>query len=232
MILAQLVKHRLKHGDDTELYRIQARDSIKWMESRGVCFGPGTTVLDIGCGLGVFGGMLIGRGCTVEFADFSNGLLPELAGNKFHAVDLNYNSLITLGQFDVVICSNVLEHLHNPTFLLSNLPSAMKADGCFYLSWTNWLSPWGGHEFSPFHYLGTVLGPHLFDVFSKKRFHVVLGNLFPTYIGAILRFIKKDKKLRIFNLAPRYYTELSWISRIPILREFLSWNCVIFGAKQ
>ena len=31
--------------------------------------------------------------------------------------------------------------------------------GVVFLSWTTWLSPWGGHETSPWHYLGAPCGP-------------------------------------------------------------------------
>ena len=75
MILPQLLWRFVQHRDDPEFYRMQAVDAIGWIEEAGVAVGPGTRVLDLGCGHGVFGGELRRRGCSVTFADEQNHLL-------------------------------------------------------------------------------------------------------------------------------------------------------------
>jgi hypothetical protein len=72
----------------------------------------------------------------------------------------------------------------------------------------------------------------IYDKFvGRKRFHTPFVNLYPTYIGSILRVIRRDPHLRIVAIAPRYYTEFAFLLRIPGLREFLAWNCALLIGK-
>jgi SAM-dependent methyltransferase len=210
MILPQLLTRFARHRDDAVFYRLQADDAIRWLETRGVRFGPGTRVLDLGCGHGVFG-----------------GLLPEFHAAPFLRINLDREPLAPLGRYDVVICSNVLEHLARPAEFLAQGHDLLAPGGTFYLSWTNWLSPWGGHEFSPLHYLGPRLGPRLWDALGRPRFHRPGTNLFVTHIGRTLRDLRTRTRLEVAAAAPRYYTEFAFLLRVPLVREFLAWNCAL-----
>jgi SAM-dependent methyltransferase len=232
MILPQLLWRFFRHRDDAVFYEIQARDAVRWLESRGLRPGPGVRVLDLGCGHGVFGGLLKQTGCAVTFADEANFLLPQFRADPFHAINLDRDPLDRLGEFDVVVCSNVLEHLSQPHRFLSLAHHLLAPGGSLYLSWTNWLSPWGGHEFSPLHYLGPSLGPAVYDAMGKQRFHKPGKNLFVTYIGRELRFIRAGTQLAVKAAAPRYFTELSWLMRCPVIREFVAWNCALLLQRK
>ena len=228
MIIHKLIAHHLKHKDDSEFYRLQAVDAINWIEKAGARVGAGVKALDLGCGHGVFGAALAEGGCDVTFSDEQNFLVPELKGEKFQPLDLEKEPINKLGRFDLVICSNVLEHLSDPKRLLNMIPDCLTPNGHFYLSWTNWLSPWGGHEFSPYHYLGKRRGHLIFDRLKKiQRKHTPYVNLFPTNIGEILKMARQVPNLKTVAMAPRYYPEWSFLLRIPILREFTAWNCAI-----
>ncbi|MDB6066551.1 MAG: class SAM-dependent methyltransferase [Pedosphaera sp.] len=203
-----------------------------WLERWGVEFKAGTTVLDLGCGHGIFGGVLAKRGCQVTFADESNGLMPELAGAPFRQIDIDKGELAELGTYEVVICSNVYEHLSRPELFLQNASKIIKPGGRLFLSWTNWLSIWGGHEFSPFHYLGSRRGHRIYDkIANRPRIHTPYENLFPTYIGQTIKKIQKTPGLRVLKIVPRYYPEFSLLMHLPVLREFLAWNCAMLIAK-
>ena len=226
MILPQLLWRFARHRDDAEFYRLQAVDAIRWLRQRGVPFNSGFTALDLGAGHGVFGRELQQLGAHVTYADEQNFLMPELLGAPFRPVNLDQDDFTGLGRFDLVICSNVLEHLAQPERFLAQSHELLTPDGFLYLSWTNWLSPWGGHEFSPWHYLGTSLGPAIYDRLSqRRRFHQPYQNLFPTYIGQVLAFLRERSQLEVFAAAPRYYTEFPFLVACPGLREFLTWNC-------
>jgi SAM-dependent methyltransferase len=228
MILHRLLWRFARHRDDAEFYRLQAVDAIRWIRSRGVPLTPGFTALDLGCGHGVFGRELAALGGHVTYADERSYLPPDLAGATFLPINLDREPLDRLGRHDLVICSNVLEHLGRPEAFLSQVHALLKPSGCLYLSWTNWLSPWGGHEFSPLHYLGPRLGPALYDRLSRRpRFHQPQVNLFPTYIGHILRHIERQTALTVVARAPRYYTEFPFLLAVPGLREFVTWNCAL-----
>ena len=233
MILPQLLWRFLRHRDDPVFYELQATDAIRWLAANGVALGPGTTALDLGCGHGVFGGELTKRGCRVTFADESDLLLPAHQGAPFMAVNLDRDELAPLGRHDLVICSNVLEHLAKPERLLLAAHELLTDRGLLYLSWTNWLSPWGGHEFSPLHYLGPSLGPRLYDALSRRpRFHKPHVNLFPTYIGHVLKVVREQSRLELVKAAPRYYTELPFVMALPGVREFAAWNCALLLRRR
>lgn len=233
MIIHKLILQHLRRRDDEDFYALQTRDALCWMQQHGVRFGPGMTVLDLGCGHGLMGAELVQRGCAVTFADETNSLLPGVAQAPFRKINLDQDDVESLGSYDLVICSNVLEHLAKPFELISRIPALLQPRGRFYLSWTNWLSPWGGHDFSPFHYLGPRMGPRIYDrLVRRKRIHTPFVTLFPIHIGPVLRAIRREPTLRLIKAAPRYYPELSVIMAMPVLREFLAWNCAVLMEKR
>ncbi|MBU1670592.1 MAG: class I SAM-dependent methyltransferase [Actinobacteria bacterium] len=228
MIFHRLVARFLKHGDDEEFYCIQAEDAARWLERAGVRLAPGLRVLDLGCGLGLIGGELAKRGCEVTLADETDVRLPRYREFDYREVDIETEDLARLGSYDLVVCSNVLEHLARPERLLGAIPAMLRPGGKYYLSWTNWYSPWGGHEYSPFHYLGKRRGYLIYDrLFHRRRNHTPFVNLFPTSIAGVLGRIRRNPRLRVVAVVPRYYPELSFVTRVPLLREFLTWNCAI-----
>ena len=228
MIIHKLISHHLQNSNNADFYLLQTEDAIRWIEQSGMVFDKSLAILDMGCGHGIFGAQLLKLGCQVTFADADNWLMPEISTASFRPIDIDRDDITILGQYDLVVCSNVFEHLSQPDHFLVNVHKLLRANGKLYLSWTNWLSPWGGHEFSPFHYLGTHRGHLLYDkLVRRKRKHTPYENLFPTYIGKTLRMISQQPNLRILKLAPRYYTEFSFLMHIPVVREFLAWNCAL-----
>ncbi len=233
MILHKLIAHHAKHGYDHAFSRMQVDDAVRWLGDRGVAMGQGTTALDLGCGSGTFGQRLLEMGCEVTFADESDWLPAEISRTSFRRINLDAESLDSLGRHDLVICSNVLEHLRESERLIGSFPAVLRPGGHLYLSWTNWLSPWGGHDFSPWHYLGPRLGPRLFDrLVGKPRALKPFENLFVTHIGRTLRLLRAQRHLDVVAVAPRYYTELWPLMKIPVLREVLAWNCAALVARR
>jgi SAM-dependent methyltransferase len=232
MIIHKLLLRAFKHGDDPVFYAMQAQDAVRWIAASGVKLNAGTRALDLGCGHGILGAEVAKHGCEVVYADETNGLLPEIKG-AFHQFNIDRDDFSQLGQYDLVICSNVFEHLAQPDRFLASADRLLKPEGVLYLSWTNWLSPWGGHEFSPFHYLGTRRGYRLWDKFiGRKRKHTPYENLFPTYIGKTFKAIRRNPHLQVVGAAPRYYTEFAFLLRVPVVREFVSWNCALLIRKN
>ena len=218
MILPQLIRLHLDYEKNAHaFFELQARDALDWLQAGGIQIGPKTRMLDLGCGHGYPGQLCREAGAQVVFADFEDLRLDTLKEAPFRQIDLNQADLADYGQHDLVMCSNVLEHLAEPKHLLSHLDQLLNPGGVFYLSWTNWLSPWGGHEFSPWHYLGKQSGP----------IHTVGKNLFKTYIGEVLQLLRTQKNLKVRRMAPRYYNEFSFLMNIPVAREFLAWNCAL-----
>ncbi len=109
----------------------------------------------------------------------------------------------------------------------------LKPGGFAYVSWTNWYSPWGGHEFVPYQYLGPRLGPRLHErLHGPVRKNAYGNGLWYTHIGRILRFVRSMETLEIDRVEPRYWPRLRLIVAIPVLREVLTWNCVIHAHRM
>jgi len=234
MVIHRLILDHLRHshGHGSQFYLLQAEDAIKLLERWAVAFTERTSVLDLGCGHGIFGGVLAKRGCQVTFSDQSTGLQPGMSGARFVPFDIDRGDFSGLGEYDVVICSNVYEHLSKPDNFLGNVRQIMKPGGRLFLSWTNWLSLWGGHEFSPFHYFGITRGHLIYDkVVKRPRKHTPYKNLFPTYIGETMEKIRMIPGLQVLQTAPRYYPELAFMMHLPVIREFLAWNCAMLIAR-
>ena len=98
------------------------------------------------------------KGCQVTFADVDCQLEPELRSQPFLSVDLDKDDYRSLSTYPFIVCSNVFEHLASPQRFLSQIGQTLEPGGWLYLSWTNWLSPWGGHDF-PLSLSGACLGP-------------------------------------------------------------------------
>lgn len=209
-------------------YRGVARDSVRQVEQYTNL--AGRTVLDIGGGPGHFTDAFEARGaqcCLVEpdIAELRRGgkapsgaVLAE--GGRLPVRD---------GVADVCFSSNVLEHVRDPTGLIDEMVRATKAGGTIYLSFTNWYSPWGGHEMSPWHYLGAGFAERRY----VRRHHRLPKNrsgisLFPLHVGTMLRALRSRDDIEVVDALPRYYPR--WckaLLKIPGLREIATWNLLV-----
>ena len=82
---------------------------------------------------------------------------------------------------DISYSSNVLEHVVSYRSMLAEMVRVVAPGGVIDLTFTNWLSPWGGHETSPWHYLGGEWSARRFERKTgappKNRFGVSLFRL-------------------------------------------------------
>ena len=129
---------------------------------------------------------------------------------------------------DGVFCSNLLEHASDTDAVITEIERVLRPGGWAYVSWTNWYSPWGGHDMTPYHFLGPRFGPRLYERrHGPPRKNRYGEGLFAVHIGPTLRLVRRRPGLRIERVEPRYWSWASFLTRIPVLREFVCWNCVI-----
>lgn len=189
----------------------------------------GQRVLDLGCGTGHNTQALRGAGANVIALDVE----PELAAAA-HAMgapalsgDATRLPFIT-ASFDGVFCSNVLEHVPSVPAMIDEVSRIVRPGGWAWISWTNWWSPWGGHNIMPLHLLGPKVGPKVYNkLFGPPPKNVPGVGLFPTYIGETLGMVQDHPHLRLVDAKPRYYPGQRWILKVPGFREFATWNCVM-----
>jgi SAM-dependent methyltransferase len=97
------------------------------------------SVLDVGCGTGLFLKPLISAGCTQLYGvDGPQGFTDRAISRGYKEVsvvaDLNVSTLPSANEsFDLVVCKDVFEHLLNPTHALSEISRVLKKDGLLLL---------------------------------------------------------------------------------------------------
>jgi SAM-dependent methyltransferase len=194
--------------------------------------GPvdGKLVLDLGCGPGLYSAALEAAGATVVSADIDFADVRAAGERVDRAMVADARRLpIANGCFDAVVCSNVLEHTPDPFEVVAEIERVLRPGGWTYLSWTNWLSPWGGHAVAPLHYLGPERSVRvwrkLFGQPSGKN--LPYDGVWPTYIGETIRWVHDREGLELDAVYPRYWPRLSAIMRVPGVREVAAWNCVL-----
>jgi SAM-dependent methyltransferase len=213
-------------------YRLLAARAAEQLERS---YGPlrGQTVVDLGCGPGFYTRALRERGAEVIPVDNDPAEMTYAGAAPEGAVLADAAELpLDDDSVDGLFCSNMLEHTPHPERVIAEIERVLRPGGWTYVSFTNWYSPWGGHSISPYHYLGPRLGPRLHDRLHGPPAKNRVGEaLFPTHIGPMLRFVRSRPRLRVERVEPRYWPRLALICRIPLVREVLTWNCVIRAVK-
>ncbi|OIJ99268.1 SAM-dependent methyltransferase [Streptomyces sp. MUSC 14] len=214
--------------DPRHCYALLARDSADQLEK----YTPlaGRLVADVGGGSGHFTEEFRRRGAHAYLFE------PDLAelssrGRAFGGAVLADGYLLPLadGVADVCFSSNVLEHVADPQTFLSELVRVTRPGGLIYVSFTNWLSPWGGHETAPWHYLGARRARERYRRRTGRPAKHTLGeNLFAHHIGPTLRQVRGRSDVTVVSARSRYWPFLaSAVTRVPGLREVVTWNLLL-----
>jgi SAM-dependent methyltransferase len=193
----------------------------------------GRTVVDVGGGGGWFTAAFRAGGahCYLfepDAGELRSGALRSGAPAGAVLAD-GYWLPVRDGGADVVFSSNVLEHVPDPMGLIEEMIRATRPGGLVYLSYCNWYSPWGGHEMSPWHYLGAGYARRRYiRRYGSQPKHECGVNLYPVHIGPVLRALRARADVSIIEARPRYYPR--WcgpLVRLPGLREVATWNLML-----
>jgi SAM-dependent methyltransferase len=219
---------RSEQADPELYYTVVAEDAVQ--QVAGYCELSGRTVLDVGGGGGWFTTAFRARGARCYLFEPDSAELYSRDNPLAGAVIADGLRLpVRDGAADVAFSSNVLEHVPDPMRLIGEMIRVTRPDGLIYLAFTNWYSPWGGHEMSPWHYLGPGFAERrYFKRYQRKPKHKVGANLFPLNVGYVLRTLRARSDIEIVDARPRYYPP--WcrpILRIPGLREVATWNLML-----
>ena len=114
----------------------------------------GKSILEIGCGEGGNLKPFLDLGSIVTGIDLSEGKI-ENAKQFFKNHPKNESLTLiaediyaaqSLGQFDLIIMRDVIEHIHDQEKFMSYVTRFLKPDGKFFLAFPPWHNPFGGHQ--------------------------------------------------------------------------------------
>jgi len=177
--------------------------------------GSGKKVLDIGCRDGRIARYLLAAGNDVTGFDVDSNALKRCPSQmKTEWKDLNDDWQVGFeGQFDVVIASEVIEHIYYSDKTVNRIASVLKSDGAF---------------------IGSV--PNAFNI--KNRLRLVLGDIKNTPLAEpthINHFSYRSLKSLLSN-----HFEMVWVSgvarprwsRIARLLPGLGSSLLVFKAQK
>lgn len=107
---------------------------------------PNSVILDVGCGNGIITAAIGKMGFFVTGIDSSEeSIHVARSRNKLPNVNFFVDTAVDFPtnpqKYDAIICSEVLEHLHNPSGLLSALRSSLKDAGILVVTVPNGRGP-------------------------------------------------------------------------------------------
>ena len=226
--LRLLSAFRVEQSDPARFYRTLADDSVRQL----LRFLPlqSQLVLDVGGGPGFFRDAFEAVGASYVALDADAGELSAhgrvtpttVVGSGMHLP-------VRSASVDVCYSSNVLEHVRQPWRMADEMLRVTRPGGLVFLSYTVWLGPWGGHETSPWHYLG---GARAARRYTRRHGHPpknVFGqSLFAVSVADGLRWAQRADGANIIGAMPRYGPGWAdWIVKVPAVREIVTWNLAL-----
>jgi len=227
--LARTVEHlrafRAESSDPGRLYRLMASDALDQVASTIDLVGA--LFVDVGGGPGYVTEEAANRGAECITIDRHPSELHLHGRRPASALIADGARLPLPGErVDIVHCANVLEHSPAPFEILDELVRIIRPGGIAYVSLTNWLSPWGGHETSPWHYLG---GEWAARRYARRHGHEAKNrygqSLFRLSVGDVVRWTRARTDVDVVDLSPRYLPRLArFVVTVPAIREVACWN--------
>lgn len=219
---------RTEQTDPDSFYDMLAEDMVD--QIRRHIDPAGALALDVGTGAGYMTRAMRGADANCYGIEYDMGELtwrgePPTGIAIASALEMPFADR----SFDITFSSNVLEHVPDPWTMADEMVRVTKPGGIIYLSYTNWLSPWGGHETAPWHYLGGERAARRYEDKTgspaKNRFG---ESLFAVSVSDALRWAREQRDARLIKAIPRYHPWWGqWIVRVPGVREVVTWNLVL-----
>lgn len=153
-------------------------------------------VLDVGCGTGVIMDAFAKEAGFVEGIDFSKEALKfcrKRGLKKVFVADLEKPLPKRLGTYDVIVATDIVEHLRNDVGALKRLQALLKPDGVIIVSVPAYQWMWSAHDVALHHYRRYTL-PRLRQVMKKAGYEplrLTYTNFFIFPITAIIRLVKR-----------------------------------------
>jgi SAM-dependent methyltransferase len=226
---------RAEQSDPDSFYTFLAADTVRELARHADL--RKARAIDIGGGPGYMADALRSQGASCCMLEYDHAEMHGHGRKPDRAVRGDAMALpVRTGSFDVVHSSNVLEHVPDPRAMLSEMARALvPGTGVGYVAFPNWLSPWGGHETAPWHWLNKRYSVERYIRKHGKRPKNEIGvSLFAVHIHEVVSWFGSRPDLEVLWMGPRYYPR--WASpmvRVPLAREVVTWNlCTVFRRRS
>jgi SAM-dependent methyltransferase len=219
----------VEQTDPDRFYGDLAADSVT--ELGRVTPLAGRSVLDVGAGPRQFADAFRQVGARYVPVDYDPTVTSVREGGLVaSAAQLPFADR----SIDVVFSSNLMEHVRDPEQVADEMVRVLRPGGILYLSYTNWLSPWGGHETSPWHWLGAQ---RAIDRYERRMGHPpknrVGETMFKISVRQGLQWARHKDDIEVLLARPRYLPSMSrHLLRVPGLREVLTWNLLLVVRRR
>ena len=237
-----LSEFRYEQADPARFYGALAADTAAmvsdlWLGIHGER-PVGRTLLDVGGGPGYFATAFGDAGIRYIGVEPDESEMhaagPAFTGNTADTFVRASGLALPFADDSVDIClsSNVAEHVPRPWQLGAEMLRVTRPGGLVVLSYTVWLGPFGGHEMGLSHYLG---GERAAARYARKHGHPAKNHygssLFAVSAAAGLTWAASTGAA--VAAFPRYHPRWAWwLTRVPVLREFLVSNLVLVLAPR
>lgn len=215
---------------------------------------PGMTVAEVGCGEGGNLKPFLDRNCNVVGIDMAAHKIenakqfyashPAVDKAKFIAEDIYKVTPKEIGEFDLIILRDTIEHIPNQKLFLGKLKEFLSPKGRIFFAFPPWRMPFGGHQqvcdnkflslLPYYHLLPSKVYRSVLKSFGESKEKVVsLQEIKDTGIGIskFKRFLEENnyliEKEDCFLINPNYeikfnlkVRKLPRVVNIPYIRDF------------
>jgi len=226
-----LGEFRFEQTDPPRFYGALADDTVALVTALVDGDPTGLTLLDVGGGPGYFASAFEAAGVNYlgvepDPTEMHAGPAGEPGAGTF--VRASGMALpFADDSVDVCLSSNVAEHVPDPWRMGREMLRVTRPGGLVVLSYTVWLGPFGGHEMGLTHYLGGARAAERYARKHGRRPKNDYGSsLFAVSAADGLAWAQSTGML--VAAFPRYHPRWAWwMTRVPVLREFLVSNLVL-----
>lgn len=258
-----------RHQDRLAYFNEQVYTTEKFvlpLIQRSIAVDRKTEVLEIGCGEGGNLKPFVDKGCKrvvgVDMSEYRINLAKDFLSNcaNYKNVELVVSDIYDadeIGQFDVIIMRDVLEHIFDQSKFMGFVKKFLKPGGKFYLGFPPWQNPFGGHQqIAQSKWLSKTPFIHLLPKRMYKYTLEKAGEI-PRFVNELMnvketgitieqfeKIIKKEgyqKEQRVFYfINPNYEVKFKlkprvqspFISSIPYIRNFfITTNYYVLSLK-
>lgn len=214
----------VEQTDPDRFYSDLADDSVATLgEHTGL---GGRLVLDVGAGPRQFAEAFRAKDARYVAVDHD----PHVSSVADGGVTGSALALpIADGAADVVFSSNLLEHVPDFALVADELVRVTRPGGVLFLSYTNWWSPWGAHEASPWHWLGADYAARRYERRHGHPPKNLLGeSLYRVSVAEGLAWARSRHDIEVLGARPRYLPDVArHVLVVPGLRELVTWNLLL-----